>query len=72
MSAMKDESQKTNKLIAGLTEKVTGLESRLDAFDSKQRKQEQEIAEIKETLKELKKLDNKVLFEEICDETTAR
>lgn len=72
MSAMKNELEKINKSIACLTEKVTGLESRLDAFDSKQRKQEQEIADIKESLKELKKQDNKVLFEEICDETTAR
>ena len=72
MSAVKDESEKINKSLAGLSAKVSGLECRLDAFDAKQWKQEVEIAEIKESLKQLKPLDNKILFEEICDETTAR
>ena len=40
---MKDESEKMNKSLAGLSGKVTGLESRLNAFDAKQ---EMEIAEV--------------------------
>lgn len=69
---MKDETEKLNKALTRLSEKVASLESRLDAFDAKQKKQEMEINAIKESLKDLKPVDNKVLFEEICNETTER
>lgn len=73
VTAMKDETEKINKTLTRLNDKVAGLESRLDAFDAKQKKQEKEIAEIKQSLKDLNPADNnKVLFEDICNETTAR
>ena len=69
---MKDETDKINKMLAGLSEKVVGLEARLDAFDARQRNQEIEIDAVKESLKNINITDNKIFFDDICTETTER
>lgn len=72
MLTVKEESEKLNKVLTTLTERVTGLEERLDIFDLKQQKQESEIKEIKDSLKWLNSDPIKFEFEEICNETTER
>lgn len=69
---MKHELEKLSEVLTCLNERVAGLEDRLAAFDAIQGKQEMEIIELKKSLKDLKTVDNADIFENICNEATAR